>query len=130
MRVGMSQLAPRAWGARRVAVGTSLLSLSSRHALSGIEKSFLFSPKIDTRPQLILVGGCTGTGKSAFGMSVALEQVCGCFEMASSRRRMRPRVSFKSQEFLEPRSLKPTVLSLKPVCHHAFYFAARNRDQT
>ena len=94
VRVGMSQLAPRAWGARRVAVGTSLLSLSSRRALSGVNKSFLFSPKIDTRPQLILIGGCTGTGKSTFGMSVALEQVCGYFEMASSRRRMRPRVSF------------------------------------
>ena len=26
------------------------------------------------KPQLILIGGCTGTGKSTFGMSVALSQ--------------------------------------------------------
>ena len=55
----------------------------SRSRASGINHRslFLFSPKVvGTRPQLILIGGCTGgtdvgTGKSAFGMSVALGQV-------------------------------------------------------
>ena len=37
-------------------------------------RSFLFSPKIDVKPQLIVIAGCTGTGKSTFGMSVALSQ--------------------------------------------------------
>lgn len=37
-------------------------------------RSFLFAPKQNAKPQLILIGGCTGTGKSTFGMSVALSQ--------------------------------------------------------
>lgn len=37
-------------------------------------RSFLFSPKANVKPQLILIAGCTGTGKSTFGMQVALSQ--------------------------------------------------------
>ena len=37
-------------------------------------RSFLFSPKANAKPQLILIAGCTGTGKSTFGMQVALSQ--------------------------------------------------------
>ena len=37
-------------------------------------RSFVFSPKQNTKPQLVLIAGCTGTGKSTFGMSVALNQ--------------------------------------------------------
>ena len=38
------------------------------------KQSFQFSPKLHKQPQLILIAGCTGTGKSTFGMSVALSQ--------------------------------------------------------
>jgi 2-phosphoglycerate kinase len=37
-------------------------------------RSFLFKPKENSQPQLILIAGPTGTGKSTFGMSVALSQ--------------------------------------------------------
>lgn len=37
-------------------------------------RSFLFSPKANAKPLLILIAGCTGTGKSTFGMQVALSQ--------------------------------------------------------
>ena len=37
-------------------------------------RSFLFQPKVNQKPQLILIAGCTGTGKSTFGMEVALSQ--------------------------------------------------------
>jgi len=41
---------------------------------SKTSRSFLFSPKDNVKPQLILIAGCTGTGKSTFGMQVALSQ--------------------------------------------------------
>lgn len=38
-------------------------------------RSFVFSPtSAKEKPKLVLIGGCTGTGKSTFGMSVALDQ--------------------------------------------------------
>jgi 2-phosphoglycerate kinase len=37
-------------------------------------KSFIFTPKYAAKPQLILVSGATGAGKSTFGMSIALRQ--------------------------------------------------------
>ena len=37
-------------------------------------RSFMFQPKVNQKPQLILIAGCTGTGKSTFGMEVALRQ--------------------------------------------------------
>lgn len=38
-------------------------------------RATLFSPKKDLdKPKLVIIGGCTGTGKSTFGMSVALDQ--------------------------------------------------------
>lgn len=45
------------------------ISISSRAT-----RSFMFSPKSGGKQQLILIAGCTGTGKSTFGMSVALSQ--------------------------------------------------------
>lgn len=42
---------------------------------SGVSSSsFQFAPPPPTQPRLVLVGGCTGTGKSTFGMEVALKQ--------------------------------------------------------
>ena len=41
---------------------------------SKTSRSFLFSPNVAAKPQLILIAGCTGTGKSTFGMQVALSQ--------------------------------------------------------
>jgi 2-phosphoglycerate kinase len=46
----------------------------SLSAQSSSSRSFLFTPKYQSKPQLILVAGCTGTGKSTFGMSIALRQ--------------------------------------------------------
>jgi hypothetical protein len=52
-----------------------LTSLPNAHGQSqSTTRSFLFAPKQNVKPQLILIGGCTGTGKSTFGMSVALSQ--------------------------------------------------------
>jgi 2-phosphoglycerate kinase len=65
------------------------------HAL-GVSRSFVFSPKVDAKPQLILIGGCTGTGKSTFGMQVALSQgVLKCVSTDTTRAVMR---SFVSKE--------------------------------
>lgn len=36
--------------------------------------SFQFAPRTTSTPRLVLVGGCTGTGKSTFGMEIALKQ--------------------------------------------------------
>jgi 2-phosphoglycerate kinase len=36
--------------------------------------SFQFTPRPASQPRLVLVGGCTGTGKSTFGMEIALKQ--------------------------------------------------------
>ena len=40
--------------------------LITTRAFSGPPRSFLFSPKLDAKPKLILISGCTGTGKSTF----------------------------------------------------------------
>ena len=49
-----------------------LLIASPRLAVGG--GNFLFAPKLNCKPQLILISGVPGTGKSTFGMSVALSQ--------------------------------------------------------
>eukprot|EP00978_Attheya_sp_CCMP212_P006796 scaffold15802_cov54-Attheya_sp.AAC.4 len=61
------------------------------HALSGIKTRFVFSSKAKSeKPQLILIGGCSGTGKSTFGMSVALEQgILKCISTDTIRAVMR-----------------------------------------
>jgi 2-phosphoglycerate kinase len=61
-----------------------------------VPRSFLFAPKFETKPQLILIGGCTGTGKSTFGMQTALSQgILKCVSTDTVRTVMR---SFVSQE--------------------------------
>ena len=66
-------------------------------AFDSISRSFVFSPKVGiTKPQLILIGGCTGTGKSTFGMQVALSQgVLKCVSTDTIRAVMR---SFVTKE--------------------------------
>jgi len=66
-------------------------------AFDSVSRSFVFSPKVDiTKPQLILIGGPTGTGKSNFGMQVALSQgVLKCVSTDTIRAVMR---SFVTKE--------------------------------
>lgn len=53
-------------------------------------KSFFHLPKEKNPPQLVLISGCTGTGKSTFGMSVALDQgILRCISTDSIRQVMR-----------------------------------------
>lgn len=70
--------------------------LTARRNFS-VSRSFLFSPKQDfSKPQLILIGGCTGTGKSTFGMQTALSQgILKCVSTDTIRAVMR---SFVSKE--------------------------------
>jgi 2-phosphoglycerate kinase len=49
-------------------------SLVSVRGPTKVTRSFLFQPKQNSKPQLILIAGCTGSGKSTFGMTVALNQ--------------------------------------------------------
>lgn len=53
---------------------SSIAVFASPMGPSKVARSFLFSPKMNAKPQLILIAGCTGTGKSTFGMSIALSQ--------------------------------------------------------
>lgn len=80
-RVGV----PRSWS---LAVALLCLCLRSLPLVGGKANTFFYNPVQPTQPQLILISGCTGslppmkctpypasgTGKSTFGMSVALSQ--------------------------------------------------------
>jgi len=65
------------------------------HALAtsnGIKtRSFVFTPKTALeKPKLVIIGGCPGTGKSTFGMSVALDQgILKCISTDTIRAVMR-----------------------------------------
>lgn len=73
---------------------TTACCILCARAFSGPPRSFLFSPKLDAKPQLILISGCTGTGKSTFGMSVALDQgILKCISTDTVRAVMRSFVS-------------------------------------
>lgn len=68
--------------------------------------SFTYKPKVTERPQLILISGCTGTGKSTFGMTVALNQgILKCISTDSVRQVMR--------SFITP--------SISPALHRSSY---------
>lgn len=61
-------------------------------AAGGIKtRSFVFSPKqAQEKPKLVLISGCPGTGKSTFGMSVALDQgILKCISTDTIRAVMR-----------------------------------------
>ncbi|KAJ1626735.1 hypothetical protein T492DRAFT_1030364 [Pavlovales sp. CCMP2436] len=55
----------------RASLGLAVLCAAIENAAGA---SFLFAPKLNAQPRLVLIGGCTGTGKSTFGMEIALSQ--------------------------------------------------------
>ena len=64
---------------------------------SGIKtRSLLYTPDMTRyKPKLILIGGCPGTGKSTFGMSVALDQgILKCISTDTIRAVMRSYVPY------------------------------------
>jgi 2-phosphoglycerate kinase len=72
----------------------SLEGIFLSHALTdGCKtRSFAFSPKDGDRnkPKLVLIAGCPGTGKSTFGMAVALDQgIIKCMSTDTVRAVMR-----------------------------------------
>ena len=55
-----------------------------------VKPFFQYSPQISSIPQLVLIAGCTGTGKSSFGMSLALGRgILRCISTDSIRQVMR-----------------------------------------
>ena len=75
--------------------------LISTRAFSGPPRSFLFSPKLSGKPKLILISGSTGTGKSTFGMSVALDQgILKCVSTDTVRAVLRKTVSAEASPAL------------------------------
>jgi len=79
-------------------------------AFSGItSRTFLQSPKVDDKPKLILIGGPPGTGKSTFGMSVALDQgILKCISTDTIRAVMRSFVAEEISPALHRSSYAPS----------------------
>ena len=78
-------------------------------------RPFTFSPKkaSDDKPKLVLIGGCTGTGKSTFGMSVALDQgILKCVSTDTIRAVMRSFI---------PKNISPPL-------HRSSYASASDHD--
>ena len=76
-------------------------------------RAFLSSPRSDDRPKLILIGGCSGTGKSTFGMTVALDQgILKCISTDTLRSVMR--------SFISP--------SVSPALHRSSYEVEQEGD--
>jgi len=90
---------------------TMTLLIKLVESFNGIgSRAFTFSPKIDDKPKLILIGGCTGTGKSTFGMSIALDQgILKCISTDTVRAVMR--------SFIGP--------NISPALHRSSYSVAR-----
>jgi 2-phosphoglycerate kinase len=68
------------------------VSFSDALTNNGIKtRAFAFTPRSKKeKPKLVLIGGCTGTGKSTFGMSVALDQgILKCISTDTIRQIMR-----------------------------------------
>lgn len=78
-------------------------SLRYRFTSVSMNYGFIYTPKVTNKPKLILISGCTGTGKSTFGMTVALNQgILKCISTDSVRQVLR------SQS--EDNSVSPTAL--------------------
>ena len=73
----------------------------------------MYTPKSIEKPKLILISGCTGTGKSTFGMSVALDQdILRCISSDTVRAVMR--------SFIAP--------NISPALHRSSYTPASEND--
>mmetsp|Transcript_4199 Transcript_4199/g.8012 ORF Transcript_4199/g.8012 Transcript_4199/m.8012 type:complete len:341 (-) Transcript_4199:1943-2965(-) len=84
-------------------------------AAGGIKtRSFVFSPKqAQEKPKLVLISGCPGTGKSTFGMSVALDQgILKCISTDTIRAVMRSFI---------PKDISPAL-------HRSSYARASDND--
>lgn len=106
-----------------------LLAVHTSHAFKGASsRFFLTSPKVD-KPKLILITGSPGTGKSTFGMTVALDQgILKCISTDTVRAVMRSFVSEDVSPALHRSSYAPAfegddpVRSWKETCtvlHHS-----------
>jgi 2-phosphoglycerate kinase len=105
------------WTLGKRSMPSSFASLSSvdfhSSARASLARPFLWSPKVDDTPKLILIGGCTGTGKSTFGMSVALDQdILRCISTDTVRAVMR--------SFIAP--------DISPALHRSSYTPAFEGD--
>eukprot|EP00555_Chaetoceros_dichaeta_P000971 CAMPEP_0198277962 /NCGR_PEP_ID=MMETSP1447-20131203/66132_1 /TAXON_ID=420782 /ORGANISM="Chaetoceros dichaeta, Strain CCMP1751" /LENGTH=277 /DNA_ID=CAMNT_0043973023 /DNA_START=15 /DNA_END=848 /DNA_ORIENTATION=- len=92
-----------------------ILAFSTNTTLSFKTRSSTFSPKksSDDKPKLVLIGGCTGTGKSTFGMSVALDQgILKCVSTDTIRAVMRSFI---------PKNISPPL-------HRSSYASASDHD--
>lgn len=79
----------------------SLLLFRPVSGESTLSRSFLFSPKLNAKPKLILIAGCTGTGKSTFGMSLALSQsILKCVSTDTIREVTRTNSELKPPELM------------------------------
>ena len=76
-----------------------------------MSRDFTFTPKVQDKPKLILIGGCTGTGKSTFGMSVALDQdILKCISTDTIRAVMRSFIGQDISPALHRSSYTPAML--------------------
>lgn len=92
-----------------------LALFQGRTTLAFKTRATIFSPKKSSEdaPKLVIIGGCTGTGKSTFGMSVALDQgILKCVSTDTVRAVMR--------------SFIPTNIS--PPLHRSSYAPANDHD--
>jgi 2-phosphoglycerate kinase len=79
-------------------------------------RAFLSSPRFDDRPKLILISGCSGTGKSTFGMSVALDQgILKCISTDTVRSVMRSFIDVEISPALHRSSFSPVGANDDPV---------------
>jgi 2-phosphoglycerate kinase len=90
---------------------------TAANALSVIKsRAFLSSPRLDDRPKLILISGCSGTGKSTFGMSVALDQgILKCISTDTVRSVMRSFIDAEISPALHRSSFSPAGANDDPI---------------
>ena len=98
---------------------TSIFCFTNTNAFAagGIKaRAFLSSPRFDDRPKLILISGCSGTGKSTFGMSVALDQgILKCISTDTLRSVMRSFIDVDISPALHRSSFSPAGPNDDPV---------------
>jgi 2-phosphoglycerate kinase len=92
-----------------IAVSTNIIMTIRSFGL--MSRDFTFTPKVQDKPKLILIGGCTGTGKSTFGMSVALDQdILKCISTDTVRAVMRSFIGTDISPALHRSSYTPAIV--------------------